>query len=77
MGGGVCGAIFKAAGDAELKSACDKLAPWTGEAVITPGFRLPAKYIIHTAARFTVTEQGRRNFSVAAISIPEAALENR
>jgi O-acetyl-ADP-ribose deacetylase (regulator of RNase III) len=50
MGGGVCGAIFRAAGAAELQAACDKLAPIeTGEAVITPGFRLPAKYIIHTA----------------------------
>ena len=26
-GGGVCGAIFKAAGAAELQAACDKLAP--------------------------------------------------
>ncbi|HHW00422.1 MAG TPA: RNase III inhibitor [Clostridiaceae bacterium] len=50
MGGGVCGAIFRAAGANDLKAACDKLAPIkTGEAVITPGFRLPAKYIIHTA----------------------------
>lgn len=50
MGGGVCGAIFRAAGAAELQAACDKLAPiQTGDAVITPGFRLPAKYIIHTA----------------------------
>ncbi|HHU78255.1 MAG TPA: macro domain-containing protein [Clostridiales bacterium] len=50
MGGGVCGAIFRAAGAAELQAACDKLAPIkTGEAVITPGFRLAAKYIIHTA----------------------------
>lgn len=50
MGGGVCGAIFKAAGESELQNACNKLAPInTGEAVITPGFRLPAKYIIHTA----------------------------
>jgi len=50
MGGGVCGAIFKAAGADDLKAACGKLAPIkTGEAVITPGFRLPAKYIIHTA----------------------------
>ncbi|MDD3893608.1 MAG: macro domain-containing protein [Syntrophomonadaceae bacterium] len=49
-GGGVCGAIFKAAGAYELKAACDKLAPiQTGEAVITPGFRLTAKHIIHTA----------------------------
>ena len=50
MGGGVCGAIFRAAGPAELQEACDRLAPIrTGEAVITPGFRLPAKYVIHTA----------------------------
>jgi O-acetyl-ADP-ribose deacetylase (regulator of RNase III) len=50
MGGGVCGAIFKAAGVRELQSACDKLAPiQTGEAVITPGFALTAKYVIHAA----------------------------
>jgi O-acetyl-ADP-ribose deacetylase (regulator of RNase III) len=50
MGGGVCGAIFKAAGASELQASCDKLAPiQTGEAVITPGFRLPAMYVIHTA----------------------------
>ena len=49
-GGGVCGAIFRAAGRYELQAACDKLAPiQTGEAVITPGFNLPAKFIIHTA----------------------------
>lgn len=50
MGGGVCGAIFKAAGAFDLQEACDKLAPiQTGNAVITPGFRLPAKFVIHTA----------------------------
>ena len=50
MGGGVCGAIFKAAGAAQLQAACDKLGSIkTGEAVITPGFNLPSKYIIHTA----------------------------
>jgi len=50
MGGGVCGAIFSAAGAHALSQACDKLAPIkTGEAVITPGFNLPADYIIHTA----------------------------
>ncbi|MDR1481758.1 MAG: macro domain-containing protein [Synergistaceae bacterium] len=48
MGGGVCGAIFAAAGASELQKACDKLAPIaTGEAVITPGFNLQAKFIIH------------------------------
>lgn len=50
MGGGVCGAIFHVAGAAELQAACDLLAPiQTGEAVITPGFKLPAKYVIHAA----------------------------
>lgn len=49
MGGGVCGAIFKAASIADMQKACALLAPiHTGEAVITPGFRLPAKYVIHT-----------------------------
>jgi len=48
IGGGVCGAIFKAAGKNELQEACNELSPIkTGEAVITPGFALPASYIIH------------------------------
>lgn len=48
MGGGVCGAIFLAAGAAKLQQACDQygFCP-TGEAVITEGFDLPAKYVIH------------------------------
>lgn len=50
MGGGVCGAIFKAAGPSKLQAACDKLAPiQTGQAVMTDGFDSKAKYIIHTA----------------------------
>lgn len=48
-GGGVCGAIFAAAGAKELAAACDAIGHCdTGEAVITDGFRLPGKYIIHT-----------------------------
>lgn len=50
MGGGVCGAIFRAAGAERMQAACRGLAPiQTGEAVITPGFALPAKYVIHAA----------------------------
>jgi O-acetyl-ADP-ribose deacetylase (regulator of RNase III) len=50
MGGGVCGAIFAAAGADRLQEACDALAPIrTGEAVATPGFDLSARYVIHTA----------------------------
>lgn len=49
-GDGVCGAIFEAAGKEDLQEACDRLAPIvTGEAVVTPGFGLPAKFVIHTA----------------------------
>ena len=47
-GGGVCGVIFEDAGYDELTEACDKIGGCkTGSAVITPGFKLPAKYIIH------------------------------
>lgn len=47
-GGGVCGAIFKEAGYEELEKACREIDHCdTGSAVITPGFNLKAKYIIH------------------------------
>src|SRR5512146_3243212 len=46
-GGGVCGAIHRAAGPA-LADACAALAPCpTGDARLTPGFALPARYVIH------------------------------
>lgn len=47
-GTGVCGAIFQAAGYNRLQRACDKIGHCdTGSAVITPGFDLKAKYVIH------------------------------
>jgi len=50
MGGGVCGAIFRAAGARELQKECDAIgAVSTGDAVITCGYALPAAHIIHTA----------------------------
>lgn len=46
-GGGVAGAIHRAAGP-ELERACRPLAPIRpGEAVITPGFSLPNPWVIH------------------------------
>jgi O-acetyl-ADP-ribose deacetylase (regulator of RNase III) len=47
-GGGVCGAIFHGAGP-KLIDACQQIGHCaTGETVITPGFNLPANYILHT-----------------------------
>lgn len=47
-GGGVDGAIHRAAGS-RLEEACRRLGGCrTGEARITPGFRLPAGWVIHT-----------------------------
>ena len=81
MGGGVCGAIFKAAGATQLQAACDKLAPIkTGEAVITPGFNLPAKFVIHTAGpvyREWDKEQNEELLVAAYTNSLRRAVENK
>ena len=46
---GTCGAIFKKAGIEKLQKECDKIGHInTSEAIITKGYDLSAKYIIHT-----------------------------
>jgi O-acetyl-ADP-ribose deacetylase (regulator of RNase III) len=48
VGGGVCGAIHRAAGP-DLAEACAEVAPCpTGESRMTPGFALKAHHVIHT-----------------------------
>lgn len=81
MGGGVCGAIFQAAGPAQMQAACDRIAPiQTGEAVLTPGFRLPAKFVIHAVGpvyRPGHAEQSRRLLYSAYTKSLQLALAKR
>jgi O-acetyl-ADP-ribose deacetylase (regulator of RNase III) len=77
-GGGVDGAIHRAAGP-ELLEACRKIpevAPGvrcpTGEARITRGFRLPAPYVIHTVGP---VYRGREEDSVLLASAYRSSLE--
>lgn len=47
-GGGVCGAIFQKAGYIDLQRECDAIGYCkTGHAVMTNGYKLKAKHIIH------------------------------
>ena len=52
-GAGVCGAIFRAAGYGPLQKECDRITDAlgnipTGESVLTGGYKLYAKHIIHS-----------------------------
>lgn len=62
-GGGVDGAIHRAGGP-EILKACKKLGGCpTGEAVITTGGNLPARYVIHTPGPvWKGGEQGERTY---------------
>lgn len=60
-GSGICGAIFRRAGYAQLQAACNKVAPCpTGEARITPAFGITnARFIIHAVGpRYTDGRHG-------------------
>jgi O-acetyl-ADP-ribose deacetylase (regulator of RNase III) len=46
-GGGVCGAIHRAAGPALARACADERPCPTGDARITPAFELPSKFVIH------------------------------
>ncbi|NLL63298.1 MAG: macro domain-containing protein [Ruminococcaceae bacterium] len=80
MGGGVCGAIFRAAGVSEMQVACSELSPIkTGEAVITPGFNLSAKFVVHTAGPVydqSQKEESEKLLRSAYMESLKLALEN-
>ena len=72
-GGGVCGAIHRAAGP-ELARACAPLAPCpTGEARITPGFGLKTSHVIHAVG--PVWRGGEEDEAALLASCYRSALE--
>ena len=59
-GGGVCGAIFYASDYHKLDLACRKIGHCpVGQAVITPSFGMPAKYIVHAVG--PIWQGGQQN----------------
>ena len=57
QGSGTSRAIFLAAGEEELTKACEKIGGCEiGSAVITPAFKLQAKYIIHAVGPIWMNE---------------------
>lgn len=73
-GGGVCGAIFDAAGSDELAKECREIGHVAiGEAAITKGYGLPAKHIIHTVG--PVWQGGDKNEEALLRSAYRKSLE--
>jgi len=72
-GSGVCGAIHRAAGP-QLAEACERIyrCP-TGEARLTPGFKLRAKYVIHAVG--PVWSGGKANEDALLASAYRHSLE--
>jgi O-acetyl-ADP-ribose deacetylase (regulator of RNase III) len=78
FGSGVAGAIHGAAGD-ELEDYCEQYAPLAlGEAIITPAFKLPNQFVIHTrAANYVTTDNAEEVLAQAIESMLRVAVENK
>ena len=76
-GGGVDGAIHRAAGP-KLLDECREIGGCpTGEARITGGYELPARYVIHTVGPIYGTNEGRDAQLLAACYENSIALANQ
>ena len=76
-GGGVCGAIFAKAGYEELQEACNKIGHCpVGGAVITPGFKLNAKYVIHAVGSIPDQDNAAKLLASAYTNALKRAEEN-
>ena len=80
IGSGLCGAIFQKAGF-ELDKECNEIGSCdTGNAVITKGYELKAKYVIHTVAprwyMITSEEEKIKQFRNCYKNIFRVAMEN-
>ena len=76
FGSGVAGAIHSAAGPA-LEEYCRQFAPLAiGAAIITPGFALPNRFVIHArAASYINDEEPEANLERAVCATLQAAVE--
>lgn len=76
-GSGMCKTIYEKAGEAQLNAYLqgqENLKP--GAAIITPGFNLPAQYIIHTVTPkyFLQNDAKHAQFASCYVSILKAAI---
>lgn len=78
LGSGVAGAIHMAAGD-KLEDYCQPFAPLElGAALITPGFDLPNKWVIHVrSAHYINNTEPERYMAFAIFSMLNVARENK
>jgi O-acetyl-ADP-ribose deacetylase (regulator of RNase III) len=78
-GGGVDGAIHRAAGYSQLHQACLAIGGCpTGQVRVTPGFNLPARYIFHAVGPVWRGGdfRGKKSYWLTATAIPWRWLEN-
>lgn len=79
-GSGICKAIYEKAGAAELTTALQSYGELAvGAAIITPGYKLKAKYIIHTVTPKYLPYKGENKGLLAQcyVSILNIAVQHR